>query len=231
MAQQIPSKTKAEEHLVVDDKLYKYILDHSLREHKQLKAIQQETVALGFMARMITAPDQAQWMGQLIRFGNVKNIIEVGVFTGYSSLAVALNLPEDGKIIACDISEEFTNVAKKHWKEAGVDHKIDLRVAPAVDTLDALLAEGKAGQFDFAFIDADKVNYDQYYERLLKLVKINGLIVFDNTLWHGQVLNEASTDPDTVAIRRLNEKLRDDDRIHLSFLGIGDGVSLALRLH
>lgn len=149
--------TKIDDHLVVDAKLYKYILQSSLREHEALKQIRDETIALGFPAQMITAPDQVQFMQQLIRFGNVKNIVEVGVFTGYSSLGMALALPDDGKIIALDISDKYTSIARKYWESAGVSHKVDLRLAPGVESLDKLIADGKTDSFDFAFIDADKV--------------------------------------------------------------------------
>jgi len=225
-------KNKMENHMPVSQELYKYLLDHSLREPPQLVKIREETAShpKKFYARMQTAPDEAQFMGMLVKLMNAKNVIELGVFTGYSSLAVALNLPADGKMIACDVNEEYTAVAKKFWKEAGVDHKIDLRLAPAVDTLDQLIKEGRSGQFDFAFIDADKTNYDNYYERLLQLIRIGGLIVIDNVFWGGGVMDPNINDDDTVAIRNLNNKIKDDSRVQISMLGIADGVTLAMRI-
>jgi caffeoyl-CoA O-methyltransferase len=144
-------------------------------------------------------------------------------------MSVALALPEDGQIIACDVSEDFTSVARRYWREAGVEHKIDLRLAPAVKTLDALLAEGRANTFDFAFIDADKENYDHYYEHALKLVRPGGLILIDNVLWHGKVLDNSIQDPDTIAIRALNKKVHHDERVWLSLIPVGDGITLACK--
>ena len=153
----------------------------------------------------------------------------MGVFTGYSSLSVALALPADGRIVACDVSEEWTAIARRHWEKAGVAGKIDLRLAPALRTLDALLAEGGAGRYDFAFIDADKTNYMGYYERCLALLRVGGLIAVDNTLWSGAVIDPADRDADTVAIRALNDALAKDERIELAMLTVGDGLTLALR--
>ena len=153
--------------------------------------------------------------------------MEVGTFTGYSALAVALALPEDGRLVACDVSEEWTAIGRRYWEEAGVAHKIDLRLAPALETLDRLLAEGHAGTFDFVFIDADKEGYDAYYERALVLLRTGGLIALDNTLWEGKVLDAAVTDPDTEAIRALNTKLTGDERVTLSLVPVGDGLTLA----
>ena len=168
-----------------------------------------------------------QLLVQLIR---AKKTIEVGVFTGYSSLWVANGLPDDGRIVACDVSEEYTSVARRYWKEAGVDHKIDLQLRPAVETLDELLSKNQAASFDFAFIDADKINYPNYYERAFTLLRSGGLVAIDNTLWGGQVADKKSNSPDTQAIRLFNEQLRSDARIHVSMLPIGDGLSLALKL-
>lgn len=150
-------------------------------------------------------------------------------FTGYSSLSVALALPEDGKVIACDVSEEYTSIARRYWEKAEVAHKIDLYIAPAIQTLDRILAEGQANTFDFAFIDADKENYDGYYERSLQLVRKGGLIAIDNVLWSGRVIDPESQDADTLAIRALNEKLHQDERISLSLLPVSDGLTLALK--
>jgi predicted O-methyltransferase YrrM len=176
---------------------------------------------------MQIAPEQGQLMAVLARMIGARRAIEVGVFTGYSSLVVALALPPDGKLLACDVSEEYTVVAQRYWREAGVDHKIDLRLAPALDTLDGLLAGGEAGRFDFAFIDADKERYTDYYERCLALLRPGGLILIDNVLWSGEVADPAVTSPAVVAIRELNRKLHHDDRIDLSLLPIADGLTLA----
>jgi len=178
---------------------------------------------------MQISPEQGQFMQILIQLLDAKLTLEIGVFTGYSSISVALALPENGKIIACDLSSEYTSIARRYWREAGVEHKIDLRLGPAVETLDRLLADGKGGAFDFAFIDADKENYDIYYERALQLLRPGGLIAVDNVLWHGHVLNDAVKDRDTRAIRTFNEKLHRDERVWLSLVPIGDGVTLACK--
>ena len=173
------------------------------------------------MARMQISPEQGQFMQLLAQLLGAKRCIEVGVFTGYSSLAVALALPPKGKIIACDVSDEWTSIARKFWKRAGVEAKIDLRLAPATKTLDQLLLEGGAGKYDFAFIDADKSNYAKYYERCLKLLRRGGLIAIDNTLWSGRVADLSVTDADTVALRALNKKIQRDKRVAMSQLQIG----------
>ena len=213
----------------VAEDITKYIQSVTLREPEVLKRLREETAKLP-NAIMQISPEQGQFMGMLIRLLGAKLTLEVGVFTGYSSIAVALALPEGGRIVACDVSEEYTSVARRYWREAGVDHKIGLRLAPAVETLDRLLAEGKSGAFDFAFIDADKENYDGYYERALKLLRPGGLIAVDNVLWHGKVLDESVQDADTRAIRALNEKLHKDERVWVSLLPIGDGMTLACKL-
>ncbi|MFO0545804.1 MAG: O-methyltransferase, partial [Pseudanabaena sp.] len=173
--------------------------------------------------------EQGQLMALLIQLIGAKKTLEVGVFTGYSSLSVALALPEDGKVIACDVSEEYTSIARRYWEKAEVTHKIDLHIAPAIQTLDRLLTEGQANTFDFAFIDADKENYDGYYERSLQLVRQGGLIAIDNVLWSGRVIDPEFQDADTLAIRALNEKLHQDERISLSLLPVSDGLTLALK--
>jgi caffeoyl-CoA O-methyltransferase len=208
------------------DSLYRYLVDHSVREPQVLAELRDETAKLP-QAGMQIGSDQGQFMGLLARLVGAKRCIEIGVFTGYSSIAVALALPADGTILACDVSEEWTGMARRYWKKAGVDSKIELRLAPAVETLDALLAKGEAGRFDFVFIDADKGNYLAYYERCLKLVRGGGLLLFDNTLWSGEVANPDNQKPDTVALRALNEALHRDERIDVALLGIGDGVTLA----
>ena len=212
----------------VAEDLAQYIRSVTLREPEILKKLREETAKLP-NAMMQIGPEQGQFMGMLIRLLGVKLTLEVGVFTGYSSTVVALALPEDGRIVACDVSEEYTSVARRYWRQAGVEHKIGLRLAPAVESLDALLAEGKSGAFDFAFIDADKENYDRYYERALKLLRPGGLIAIDNVLWHGKVLDQSVQDADTRAIRALNEKLHHDERVLVSLLPIGDGLTLACK--
>ncbi|WP_341530848.1 class I SAM-dependent methyltransferase [Nostoc sp. UHCC 0302] len=214
----------------LDNQLYDYLLATSVREPEILWKLRQET-ARHPRSGMQISPEQGQFMRLLVQLIGAKKTLEVGVFTGYSSLSVALALPADGKIIACDVSEEFTAIARRYWQQAGVADKVDLRLAPALKTLDALLADGQAETFDFAFIDADKENYDGYYERSLQLVRPGGLIAIDNVLWSGQVADPQIQDESTQAIRALNEKLHDDERITLSLVPIGDGLTLALKRH
>jgi len=208
------------------DSLYEYLLSVSLREPRLLRQLREETAA-DPQARMQIAPEQGQFMALLVRLMGARRCLEVGVFTGYSSLAVALALPDDGRIVACDVSEHWTAVARRYWDAAGVAHKIDLRLAPALETLERLLAEGEAGTFDFAFLDADKENYLRYYERLLELVRPGGLIAADNTLWSGRVADPANTEVTTAALREFNERLHGDGRIDLSLVPVGDGLTLA----
>lgn len=215
--------------LPLTDALHAYLVDHSVREPDILRRLRAET-ARDSLSMMQISPEQGQFMQLLVRLMNARNCLEIGVFTGYSSLAVALALPASGHLIACDVSEQWTAIARRYWREAGVEDKIDLRIAPALSTLDQLLAERRAGTIDFAFIDADKVNYPGYYERAFALVRTGGLIVVDNTLWGGQVIDKKAPNEDTQAIRRFNDKLHSDKRIHLSMLPIGDGLSLALKL-
>lgn len=210
----------------LDDRLYDYLLRASLREHPLLARLRTETAAHPRVSMQI-APEQGQFMALLARLLGAQRCIEVGVFTGYSSLALALALPPEGRIVACDISEEYTAVARRYWAEAGVAEKIDLRLAPALETLDALLAAGQQGRYDFAFIDADKEAYADYYERSLRLLRPGGLIAVDNTLWDGAVADPADDEPDTVAIRAFNARLHCDERIDLSLVPIGDGLTLA----
>jgi caffeoyl-CoA O-methyltransferase len=197
-----------------------------VREPEVLARLRAATASLP-QAQMQIGPDQGQLMALLARLIGAKRCIEVGVFTGYSSLAVALALPEDGRIIACDVSEEWTAVARRFWREAGVEHKIELKLQPATRTLEQLLAAGEAGRYDFAFIDADKPAYDTYYELLLQLLRPGGLIALDNTLWSGHVANPDNRDPNTLALRALNDKLHRDERIDVSLLTVGDGLTLA----
>lgn len=215
--------------LSLTPELYQYILDVSLRENPVLTQLREYTLSLE-EANMQISPEQGQFMQLLVKLMGAKNCIEVGVFTGYSSLAVALALPEDGRIIACDISEEWTSIGKKFWEKAGVRDKIDLRIAPATETLRELVSQGFSGTFDFAFIDADKTGYDTYYEYCLQLLRPGGLILFDNTLWSGKVVDQNADDEDVRAIRALNAKLHRDERIDLSLLPLSDGVTLVRKV-
>ena len=212
--------------LTLTDALYDYLLQHSLREPAILAELRAETARMPVSAMQI-APEQGQFMALLVELIGARRTLEIGTFTGYSALCVALALPADGTVTACDVSEEYTAVARRYWAKAGVAGKIDLRLAPAVQTLDALLAEGRAGSYDFAFIDADKTGYDAYYERCLALLRPGGLVAVDNVLWGGDVANPGKTDPDTTAIRALNTKLRDDSRVSMSLIPVGDGLLLA----
>ncbi len=214
--------------LHLPEELYDYLLAVSLREPPVMRRLREETASLKNASMQIGA-DQGQFMALLVELIGARNALEVGTFTGYSALAVALALPEDGRLVACDVSEKWTAVARRYWEEAGVAHKIDLRLAPALETLDVLLTEGRRGTFDFAFIDADKEGYDAYYERALELLRTGGLITLDNTLWEGKVADPAVTDMDTQAIRAINTKLAGDERVTLSLLPVGDGLTLALK--
>jgi predicted O-methyltransferase YrrM len=213
----------------LSDDLYAYLFENSVREPDILRRLREETAG-DSMARMQIAPEQGQLMQLLVRLMGARRYLEVGVFTGYSSLAVALAMPAEGRILACDVSDAWTRVARKYWAEAGVAEKIDLRLAPALQTLDDLIAAGAGGSFDFAFIDADKTSYIGYYERALTLIRVGGLIAMDNTLWGGRVADPTARDADTQAIRDFNRHLRDDRRVHLCLIPIGDGLSLALKL-
>lgn len=208
------------------DRLYDYLLRVSLRDDPLLRRLRRETAKLPLGVMQI-APHQGQFMALLVELIGARQALEIGTFTGYSSLSVARALPPDGKLICCDVSESFTDIARRYWKEAGVDKKITLKLGPALRTLDALLADGQAGRFDFAFIDADKSNYRNYYERCLKLVRKGGLIAIDNVLWNGAVADKRKQDADTRAIRALNARLKNDRRVSLSLVPIGDGMTLA----
>ena len=209
----------------LDARLYEYLTKHSVREHPVLAELREATLTQKH-AGMQIAPDQGQLMALLVKLINARRTIEIGVFTGYSSLAVALALPDDGRILACDISDEYTQVARKFWQRAGVADKITLVLAPALQTLDARLAAGEAGAYDFAFIDADKTGYDGYYERCLRLLRPGGLITVDNVLWGGSVAHEAK-DADTKALQAFNTKLHADQRVDVAMLPVGDGLTLA----
>jgi len=212
--------------LSLTDSLYEYLLSASLREHRLLLELREETAAMP-RAGMQISPEQGQFLALLVRLIGATRCLEVGVFTGYSSLAVALALPDDGRIVACDVSEKWTAVARTYWQAAGVDGRIDLRLAPALETLDSLIGAGQSGSFDFAFIDADKSNYLAYFERALVLLRAGGLVAIDNTLWDGRVIDPEVSDEDTVAIRHFNDVLHADERVDLSLVPIGDGLTLA----
>ena len=214
--------------LGLENQLYDYLLSISLREPDILAALREET-AQHPMGKMQIAPEQGQFLELLVQLMGAKKTIEIGVFTGYSSLCVALALPPNGQIIACDVSEEYTAIARRYWEAAGVANKISLQLGSAINTLDKLIAEGQAGTFDFAFIDADKENYEAYFERSLQLVRNGGLIVIDNVLWSGRVADPQVQDESTTAIRTFNDKLRNDPRVTLSVVPIGDGLTLALK--
>jgi predicted O-methyltransferase YrrM len=214
---------------IVSESVSRYIFEHSLRDNELLTELRMVT-ASDPLARMQATPEQGQLLALLAQAIGARKCLEIGVFTGYSSLAVALALPPEARIIACDINKEWTALARKYWQRAGVAHMIDLRIAPALDTLDRLLKAGEIGTFDFAFIDADKGNYLDYYERCMQLVRRGGLIAIDNTLWSGAVADPADREPDTQAVRALNDRLHRDRRIALSLLPVGDGLSLALKL-
>ena len=210
----------------LEQHLYDYLLAVSLREPDILTQLRHETAQLR-MDQMQISPEQGQFMALLVKLLGAKKTLEVGVFTGYSSLVTALALPADGKIIACDVSEEFTSIARRYWEKAGIADKIDLRIAPALETLDNLLATGETESFDFAFIDADKGNYENYYERSLQLIRPGGLIAVDNVLWSGKVADSEVQDNQTKKIRAFNQKLHQDSRVTLSVVPIADGLTLA----
>ena len=214
--------------IAITESIYQYLCDHSLREDPILKDLRDHTYDMEERAMQI-APEQGQFMQMLVKLIGAKNTIEVGVFTGYSSLAIALALPEDGRIVACDVNPKYTSVAKNLGVSAGVREKIDLRIGPAKDTLLELINAGLTGTFDFAFIDADKINYDHYYELCLQLIRPGGLITVDNVLWGGAVSDDAINDVDTNSIRALNDKLHQDERIDLSLVPVGDGLTLAMK--
>lgn len=213
----------------LDERLYAYLQEHSLREHPVLRELREATAGMRHSGMQISA-EQGQFMALLARMLDARFTIEIGVFTGYSALAVALALPPDGQVVACDVSEEWTSMARRYWEKAGVAGRIRLKLAPARVTLDEMLEGGEAGRFDFAFIDADKSRYLDYYERCLKLLRKGGLIVADNTLWSGKVADAAVQDEDTKALRAFNDALHRDGRVAVSMLPIGDGVTLALKL-
>ncbi|NDD30554.1 MAG: SAM-dependent methyltransferase [Proteobacteria bacterium] len=216
------------DHWALDSQVAEYLQAVSVRDDAVLRRLREETALLP-QGGMQISPEQGQLMALLVRLMGARKALEVGTFTGYSSLSVARALPPDGRLVACDVSHEWTSVARRYWQEAGVADRIDLRIAPATETLDGLLATGGRGTFDFAFIDADKSGYDAYYERCLELVRPGGLIAIDNVLWSGKVADPNEKDADTVALRVLNTKIHADARVDLSMLPMADGLTLALK--
>lgn len=211
--------------LGLDPELHRYVIAEGVRESALAARLREETAQLP-MARMQISPEQGAFMQMLVRLLGARRTLEIGTFTGYSALVVAEALPEV-RIVACDVSAEWTAIARRYWADAGVDGRIELRLQPALATLGELLDAGEAGRFDFAFIDADKSGYDAYYERCLQLLRTGGLVALDNTLWSGAVIDPAATDGDTVALRALNAKVRRDPRVEMVLLPIGDGLTLA----
>jgi predicted O-methyltransferase YrrM len=216
-------------HTPITDELADYIRQVTLREPEALRRLREETESHPH-ASMQTSPEQGQFLHLLARMAGAKKTLEVGVFMGYSSTWVALALPPGGKVLACDVSEEYTTRARQAWREAGVEAKIDLHIAPALETLDGLIAAGASGTFDFAFVDADKSNYANYYERALVLLRQGGVVAIDNVLWDGAVIDPDVHDKDTESIRAFNRKLHDDARVALSMATMGDGLTLACKL-
>jgi len=214
--------------LNLTDGLYRYLLDVSLREPDVLRRLREETLKLPEADCQIS-PEQGQFMGLLLRLIDARRVLEIGTFTGYSSTAMALALPADGRVVCCDHSERWTSVAKRYWQDAGVADRVELHIGPAMETLDRMLDGGQQGSFDFAFIDADKENDGNYFERCLKLVRPGGLIAIDNVLWSGRVIDPGVEDADTVAIRAFNRALAKDDRVDLSLVPIADGLTLCRR--
>ena len=211
--------------LGLSEQLHAYLLETSLREPAALARLRQETGAMDNPDLQV-APEQGQFLYLLAELTGARQILEIGTFTGYSAAWMAMALPEAGRLIACDISEEYTRIARRVWHELGLTARIDLRLQPALQTLDGLIAEGGRDRYDMAFIDADKENYEGYYERCLSLLRPGGLICVDNTLWHGRVIEADATDADTQAIRAFNAKLQGDERVSLSMVPIGDGLTL-----
>jgi len=215
--------------LTINDQIYDYLLSVSLKETDVQRELRAET-AKQPQAMMQISPDQGQFMALLVKLMDAKKIIEIGVFTGYSSLCMALAMPDDGRIVACDINKEYTDIARRYWQKAGVADKIELILAPAIQTLDQLLANGEQESYDFVFIDADKPEYPNYYEQSLQLIRPSGLIVIDNVLWYGKPAEPDEKDKDTQAIREFNQKLFNDKRVQISMLTIADGATLAMKL-
>ena len=211
--------------LSLDDALYSYLLDVSLRETPLQLRLREETAELS-VAQWQIAPEQGQFMAMLVQLTGARRLLEVGTFTGYSALSMAQAMPEEGQLLCCDIDEQYTSIARRYWEEAGVAARIQLRLAPALETLGALVREGRAESFDLIFIDADKTNYPAYLEHVLVLARPGGVILFDNTLWSGRVLEARPESADTRAIQSLNRRLKLDQRVDISLLPLGDGLTL-----
>jgi len=211
--------------LSIDDRVYDYLLSVSLKESDLLTQLREETAGIEF-SEMQIAPEQGQFMALLVKLIGARRALEIGTFTGYSSVVIASALPEDGELVCCDDSEEWTSMARKYWQQAGLENRINFKLGDASKTLQAMVDEGREGTFDFIFIDADKQNYPLYYELSLKLVRAGGLIAVDNTLWSGDVADPGNDEPGTRAIRRFNEMLKQDERVEISLVTIGDGLTL-----
>ncbi len=211
--------------LGLSDELSRYVFEFGVRDDEVKRSLRRINAGLDAGVMQIS-PEQGEFMAMLLRLMKARNVIEVGTFTGYSALCMARALPDDGELICCDLSEEWTSIGVEHWQRAGVDHRIDLRIGAALETLDALV-ETRSGQFDLVFLDADKANYPTYYERALDLLRSGGVVLVDNVLWSGSVLDPNADDDETNGIRALNQKLRDDQRVDLSMIPIGDGLTLA----
>ena len=212
----------------IPENVYDYILSDTLRDRPELRALRDETGNLPNPGMQIS-PDQGQFMGLLVRLMGARRAIEIGTFTGYSAMIVASSLPEDGKLVACDIDDKMPSIGRKHWEKSDLSHKIDLRIGPAIESLDAMIAAGEAGSYDIAFIDADKNGYSDYYERCLELLRVGGLILIDNVLWAGRVADPENTTTTTVAMRKLTLRMQADERIEFSLIPLGDGVSMAVK--
>lgn len=219
-------KAKIAGSLFENNPINRYILDHSLKLHPVQEKLIEQTLQHE-RKQMLGDPICQQLLTNLMKCIKAKRVLDVGVFTGFSSLSAALAIPEDGKVVALDVSEEYTSIAKTFWEEAGVSSKIDLYLAPALDTMDGMIANGETGQYDFAFIDADKENYCNYFDRCLKLVRSGGIIAFDNVLWYSNVINPSDNRSSTVGIREVNKKLKECDKVDISMMNIGDGLTLA----
>jgi predicted O-methyltransferase YrrM len=212
--------------LGLSDRIHQYVLRWGLDEPPVLARLREETAAHP-RASMQISPEQGAVLALLVELTDARHCLEIGTFTGYSSLAVALALPEDGRIVCCDVSDEYTSVARRYWAEAGVTDKVDLRLGPALETLDRLLSDGAAGTFDLAFIDADKTGYPEYWERCVELVRPGGVITLDNVLWGGRVADPDDDHPSTRAIREVNERVAADPRVRQVLLAIADGMTIA----
>ena len=215
--------------LSIDDRVYDYLLSVSLEESELLRELRAETAGIEF-AEMQVSPEQGQFMALLVKLSGARRALEVGTFTGYSSICIASALPEDGRLVCCDDSERWTTMARKYWQRAGLEDRIELRLQTAESTLRQLLDDGQAETFDFIFIDADKQNYPQYYEACMRLLRRGGLLAVDNTLWSGSVADLDNMEPDTCAIRRFNNMVKQDDRVIKSLVPIGDGLTLVYKL-